>query len=85
MQIYRLTGHMLSSWHCITETDIKRPITPSDQLLALIDQVRGHFTVTHKLLEAQKVQAASPQTEEKVYYKHIYVTRQHLHHNTLKV
>lgn len=39
-------------------------VTPSDQLLPLVDQVRGHFTVTHELLEAQKVQTASPQTEE---------------------
>lgn len=50
--------------HCIAVADMKCPVTPSDQLLALIHQVRGHFTVTHKLLEAQEVQAASPQTLE---------------------
>lgn len=47
---------------------IKSLITPSDQLFALVDQVRSHFTVTHELLEAQKVQAASPQAEERVDY-----------------
>ena len=40
--------------------------TPSDQLLPLIDQVGRHFAVAHELLEAQKIQAAGPQTEERV-------------------
>lgn len=31
-----------------------------DELLALIDQVRGHFIVAHELLKAQKVQATGP-------------------------
>lgn len=43
----------------------KYPNTTADELLALVDQVRGHLTVTHELLEAQKVQAASPQAAEK--------------------
>lgn len=47
-------------------------VTPSDQLLSLVDQVRGHFTVTHELLEAQKVQTASPQTEEQNLLQVIY-------------
>lgn len=38
-------------------------LTTSDQLLPLINQVRGHLTVTHELLEAQQVQTASSQTE----------------------
>lgn len=50
------------------KADIKSPITSSYQLLALINKVRGHFTVTHKLLEAQKIQTAGTQTKEKVYY-----------------
>lgn len=43
----------------------KYPNTTPDELLALVDQVRGHLTVTHELLEAKKVQAASPQTAER--------------------
>lgn len=37
-------------------------ITSPDELLALIDQVSGHFIVTHELLKAQKIQATGPQT-----------------------
>lgn len=41
-----------------------RVLTSTDQLLPLVDQVRGHLAVAHELLEAQEVQAAGPQTEE---------------------
>lgn len=39
-------------------------LTAAYQLLPLIRQVRGHLTVAHELLEAQKVEAARPQTEK---------------------
>lgn len=47
---------------CTTVTAVC--VTASDQLLPLVNQVRGHFIITHELLEAQKVETASAQTEE---------------------
>lgn len=44
---------------------IKCSVTSTDELLALIDQVGGHFIVAHKLLKAQKVQTTGTQTVKK--------------------
>lgn len=44
------------------KTVMKCSVTSTDELLALIDQVRGHFIVAYKLLKAQKVQTTGTQT-----------------------
>ena len=36
----------------------------SDQLLALVNEVRGQLVVSHELLEAHQVEAARAQAEE---------------------
>lgn len=42
---------------------IKWEQTSSNELLALINQVRGHFIVSHELLKAQEVQTAGTQAK----------------------
>lgn len=40
-------------------------ITSADKLPALIDEVRGHFVISHELLETQEVQTACAQAGQK--------------------
>lgn len=44
---------------------MKCSVTSTDELLALIDQVRSHFIVAYKLLKAQKVQTTGTQAVKK--------------------
>lgn len=50
---------------CSAKTLIKCSVTSTDELLSLIDEVRGHFIVAHKLLKAQEVQTTGTQAVKK--------------------
>lgn len=55
--------HILGNFISMNAKNVK--ITSADKLPALIDEVRGHFVISHELLETQEVQTACAQAGQK--------------------